>query len=146
MKALVETCLHDAEDLGLTLPYEQINVLLLAACKDVEAASTDQVLVLGGSGGGARRVAIRPPRPGIEGCLLHGDNTLAGLITRAGGNSRVAPLAEPTNTLDRKKTLYLGIIALFAIVSGHQHAASHTNDTLARQHLMLALTQLGKLR
>ena len=107
MEALVEICLHDAEDLGLTLPYEQINALLLAACKDVEVKPTDQVLLLGGGGMGARRAGVRPHRPGFEGCLIRGDHILARLITRPRAASRVSASEEPMDGIDRKKPVYV---------------------------------------
>lgn len=105
VKALVEACLHDAEDLGLALPYEQINRLLLAACRNVEVTPTDKVLVLGGARVSARRVGMRPLRPGLEGCLLRGDNIFAGVITWSKTATRVSALSEPTNTHDRRKTV-----------------------------------------
>jgi hypothetical protein len=105
VKALVKACLHDAEDLGLTLPYEQINRLLLAACRNVEVTPSDKVLVLGGAGVRARRVGMRPIRPGLEGCLLRGDEIFAGVITWSKTACRVSALSEPMNTHDRRKTV-----------------------------------------
>lgn len=109
VKALVEACLHDAEDLGLTLPYEQINRLLLAACRNIEVAPTDHVVVLRGAGVRARRVGMRPLRPGLEGCLLRGDDVFAGVITPSKTASRLSALSEPMTVHDRKKTVYAAL-------------------------------------
>jgi hypothetical protein len=103
LKALVEACINDAEDLGLTLPYEQLNRLLLAASKDINVTSTDKVLVLGGASVEGRSVGMRSPRPGVEGFLLRGDNTLAGVISRSKVASRASPSSELASTSDRKK-------------------------------------------
>lgn len=105
MKALVEACINDAEDVGLTLPYEEINRLLLAACNELNIRSTDKVLVVPGAGVGGRSVAARPPRPGLEGCLLRGDNILAEVIARSKVASRASALCETMDTNDRKKTM-----------------------------------------
>jgi hypothetical protein len=103
--ALVETCLHDAEDMGLTLPYEQVNALLLAASKDLGVKSTDQVLVLRGAGEGPNNSGIRPSQPGIEGCLLRVDDVFKKLIPRSKMHIRAASSEEPITSTNRNKML-----------------------------------------
>lgn len=103
--ALIETSLHDAEDLGLTLPYEQITGVLLAACKNIAAKTTDPALILKGAGVPANSAGIRPPRPGIEGCLLRGNETLAGVISRSKERRLTALPNGPLEGIDHEKTL-----------------------------------------
>lgn len=142
MKALVETCLHDAEDLGLTLPYEQIYSLLLAACKDVEVKPSDQVLLLGGAGLGTRRVGMRPHRPGFEGCLMRGDHTLARFVARPRAASRASALDEPMDGVDRRKPVYA---VLLGIPFEHQTDIVST-DILERLHSLLSFLATNMLR
>lgn len=103
LRALIEGCINDAEDLGLTLPYEQLNRLLLAVCRDVNVISTDKVLVFGGSSVEGRSVGMRSPRPGVEGCLLRGDITLAGVLSRSKVATRAFASSELASISDRKK-------------------------------------------
>jgi hypothetical protein len=105
--ALVETSLHDAEDLGLALPYEQITDVLLAACKNIAIRTTDPVLVLrvAGAGSGANGAGTRPPRPEIEGCLLRGNETFAGIISRSREYRPSSAPNVPMSSIDREKTV-----------------------------------------
>ena len=103
--ALVETSLHDAEDLGLTLPYEQITDVLLAACKNIAIRTTDPVLVLRGAGSRVNGAGTRPPRPEIEGCLLRGNETFAGIISRSKEHRSSSAPNVPMSSIDREKTV-----------------------------------------
>lgn len=103
--ALIESSLHDAEDLGLALPYDQIKDVLLAECKNMEVTPAGAVIVLSPVHLDAKNYNMRPPRPGVEGCLLRCDDLLARLIREADTRSRVGALDEPTTKTSRRKTL-----------------------------------------